>query len=460
MSSTSEKLIPSLGENVTLDPPYPRLTPGKGVVDGCRDQAQGGRAAREEEGRPRADLRGDSPRDRLQRASAHETRPRGRRAGAEATVAHGNAGRRPANAATDEEVRFLRELKGPYPNVTIAHFRDIFIEDVLENPARAGDVEHHGLVARSASWFRGLFEREGWASPASRGPRRDASGRQHTMREPLPRAGMMVQVDGTPYDWFGSGEAWCMHLAVDDATTSVLGGWFMERECVRGYSRMMAEVVSRHGVPASAYSDKDSVFRAVRDGSPTQFARMMSDLSVRMVFASSPQAKGRVERYNATVQMRLPTDLVRFGVPSYGEVNRWFNDFYAPYLNSKFSFAPRDPRSEFAPLPRGLDLSSVFRTRETRVSRGCAISYGSTVYMMCDEGGALLEVPDGTRLAVHVDMITELMYVEREGRRYACAPVARREGRGPSPPPTGARCRACYPGWASLARQDRGDIFA
>lgn len=360
---------------------------------------------------------------------AREVRERG----AEAAVAHGNAGRRPANAASEDEIRFLRELKVPYPDATIAHFRDIFIEDVLENPARAGDVERYGLVERSASWFRGLFEREGWTSPASRGPRREASGRQHPMRAPLPRAGMMAQVDGTPYDWFGSGEAWCMHLAVDDATTAVLGGWFMERECVRGYSRMMIEVVRRHGVPASMYSDKDSVFRAVKDGSPTQFARMMSDLGVRMVFANSPQAKGRVERYNATVQMRLPTDLVRFGVPGYAEANRWFNDFYAPYLNSKFSYAPRDPRSEFAPLPRGLDLSSVFRTRETRVSRGCSISYGSTVYMMCDDDGVLLEVPDGTTLAVHIDMVTELMYVERGGRRYACVPVARREGRGPAP---------------------------
>jgi hypothetical protein len=82
-----------------------------------------------------------------------------------------------------------------------------------------------------------------------------------------------------------------MHHAVDDATTGVLGGWFMERECMRGYARMMREVVTRHGIPRSMYSDRDSVFRAVKDGSPTQLALMMRDLGVRMVFASSPQAK-------------------------------------------------------------------------------------------------------------------------------------------------------------------------
>lgn len=350
--------------------------------------------------------------------------------GPDAVLAHGNSGSRPRNAASEDEVRYLRELKRPYPDVTIAHFRDIYVEDVLENPARAADVERYGLVPRSPTWFRDLFRREGWRSPAQRGPRRDADGRQHPMRKPLPRAGMMAQVDGTPYDWFGDGRPWCMHLAVDDATTGVLGGWFMERECMRGYARMMREVVTRHGVPRSMYSDKDSVFRAVKDGSPTQFALMMRDLGVNMIFANSPQAKGRVERYNSTAQMRLPTDLVRFGVAGYDELNGWFNEFYAPYLNSKFSWAPADPRSDFSPLPAGIDLSEVFRTRETRLARGCSISYGGTVYVMVDADGVILEVPDGTRLDVHVDAITERMYVERAGERWSCVAVARREGRG------------------------------
>lgn len=242
---------------------------------------------------------------------------------------------------------------------------------------------------------------------------------------------MMAQVDGTPYDWFGDGGAWCMHLAVDDATTGVLAGWFMERECMRGYARMMREVVTRHGVPRSMYSDKDSVFRAVKDGSPTQLALMMRDLGIHMIFAGSPQAKGRVERYNSTAQMRLPTDLVRFGVAGYDAINGWFNDFYAPYLNAKFSYAPLDPRSDFMPLPASLDLSEVFRTRESRLSRGCSISYKGVVYMMVDADGVILEAPDDTRLDVHVDAITEEVYVERSGKRWACVPVAKRRGRGP-----------------------------
>lgn len=95
----------------------------------------------------------------------------------------------------------------------------------------------------------------------------------------------------------------------------------METECMRGYARMMIETVSRHGILRSMYSDKDSVFRALKDGSPTQFAFMMRDLGIRMIFARSPQAKERVERYNSTAQMRLPTDAVRFGIDSYDKLN-------------------------------------------------------------------------------------------------------------------------------------------
>ncbi len=156
---------------------------------------------------------------------------------------------------------------------------------------------------------------------------------------------------------------------------------------------------------------------------------MMRDLGVRMVFANSPQAKGRVERYNSTAQMRLPTDAVRFGVTSYDQFNAWFNEFYAPYLNSKLSHAPQNPASEFSALPASLDRAGC-SAHGRRNSSGCTISYGGDVYMMAAADGAVLEVPHGTRLNVHVGAITEEMYVERSGRRWACARVAEREGRG------------------------------
>lgn len=137
-------------------------------------------------------------------------------------------------------------------------------------------------------------------------------------------------------------QCWCMHQGMEDAITSVLGGWFMPTECVRGYARMMREVVTRHGVPRAIYSDKGSVFRDAKDGSITQFALVIRDLGVRMVFENSPQAGQSARR---ALQLHrpdeAPPDALRFGIGSYSELNAWFKDFYAPYLNSKFIRAAR-----------------------------------------------------------------------------------------------------------------------
>ena len=288
-------------------------------------------------------------------------------------------------------------------------------------------MERYGLVARSKSWFRELFRREGWKSPAQK-PERAHCGRvAHPIRDPMPRRGMLVQVDGTPYDWFGGGDARVLHLAVDDATTEVLAGCFMPLECMRGYARMAERMVRRSGAPEAVYSDKHSVFRSTKAGTATQLAMMLDDLGIRMIFANTPQAKGRVERYNLTGQLRLVNDIIRFGIEGYDQLDSWFNEFYVAYLNRKFSFPPVEPGSEFSPLPEGFDYSSVFRIRLTRVARGGMISYEMGLYWMVDGDGELYDPGEDVKVNLFIDVWTEEMYVERYSKRYRCVLCGVRE---------------------------------
>ena len=351
-----------------------------------------------------------------------------REEGADAAGSHGNAGRRPANAATEGEIRYLRELKRPYPNVTIAHFRDIYFEDVLNNPRRAYDVERLGLVPRSASFFRDLFRREGWRSPAQRRPRAPGERREHPARPPAPCRGMLVQIDATPGEWVEGLGAWSMHLAVDDATSEPLAGWFMPSECVRGYARMMARVAAAHGVPEAVYADRSTIFRS-RKGGPTQFGLMMEGLGTRVLLASTPQAKGRVERAHLTVQLRLPTDIRRFGVAGYDELNEWFNGFYAPYIAGKFGYAPRDPADRFSPPPA--DLSRVFRIREERRASGGVIAYGGSTWALVDALGEVRDPGPGEPVDVFTDAVTEDFYAEWRGTRLELVRVGERGRTGP-----------------------------
>ena len=336
----------------------------------------------------------------------------------EEILRHGNAGRRPPSPASYSEAGLVRGLKESYGAITMAHLKDICHEDVVRNPERAGLVRDLGLAERSESWFRDLFRREGWRSPAERPAEAAGAQGRHDIREPSPRRGMLVQAGGTFGDWLGDGDTRVPRLAVDDATSSVLGGSFMPTECHREYARMSREVLSRYGVPRAVYADKTTVLRSPRTGAPTGLARALESLGAKVIFAGSPQAKGRVERCNRTVQGRLANDLLRFGASSYDAIDEWFNGFYAPYLNAKPSFAPADPRDAFLPAPEGIDYGKTFRATYPRVVREGMVSLGNVYYKLVDPDGVIDGLRNGTRVLLRLDPFSEERHVEHLGARY------------------------------------------
>ena len=108
----------------------------------------------------------------------------------------------------------------------------------------------------------------------------------------------------------------------------------MPTERQLGYCHMMKYLFKEYGAPTTLYSDHRTIFHN-KNGELTQFGQMMNDLGIRMIFAGSPQAKGRIERCNGTCQSRLPNDIKRFGIKDYNELNVWFNITYRKYLNQK-----------------------------------------------------------------------------------------------------------------------------
>lgn len=339
-------------------------------------------------------------------------------------VTHGNTGVKPVTTASDQEISYICELKKLYPNITIAQFRDIFIEDVILNPEKQEDVQEYNLKPRSKSWFRDLFQKEGWKSPVYKPARVRGNVVIHTIRKPRPCMGELVQIDGTPFDWFGDGRDYTLHLAIDDATTTALAGWFMPTECTRGYCRMMNEIMHKYGIPDALYSDRDSVFIAAKGKGESQFAQMMHKLNIETIYANSAEAKGRVERYNGTIQNRLPNDIIRFKVPhDYDELNRWLNDFYLPYMNKKFSFLPLDPNDHFRIVSESFDYSDLFRVCYPRQIRNNSFSMGMKLYSPTNENGEVIPIKSGTKVTVFIDVFTEEMYIEYYGIKRLCYPV-------------------------------------
>lgn len=330
---------------------------------------------------------------------------------------HGNVGKEPINKASSSEIDFFIGLKDKYPKITISQFRDIFIEDILMNPEMKETVETYNLKNRSLSWFRNLFNSQNWKSPESRKPLRRDGRAAHPLRNPSSQKGRLVQIDGTPYDWFGNGEMWTLHLAVDDATSEVLAGYFMPTERQLGYCYMMKFILEKHGIPMALYSDKHTIFKSSKDDSLTQFGMMMKDLGIEFIFANTPQAKGRIERYNGTAQRRLPNDIIRFGIKDYTELNTWFNSFYISYLNRKFSFVPLDPNDAFVPID-DYNLFQIFTLRHERIIKNDMFSIDNKYYSLVDELGNKMHIINDTKVHVRIDVFTGRITVNRYGKVY------------------------------------------
>src|SRR5512141_1746473 len=139
--------------------------------------------------------------------------------------------------------------------------------------------------------------------------------RHREWRERKPCLGAMVQLDGSQHDWFEGRAPRCVLMVMVDDATNRVWAQFFEEETTRASYDVFEAWVRRWGLPQSLYVDKDSIYRCEGLGSiaeqmagkepQTQFGRAMEQLGVELILANSPQAKGRVERMNGTLQDRL-----------------------------------------------------------------------------------------------------------------------------------------------------------
>jgi len=167
----------------------------------------------------------------------------------------------------------------------------------------------------------------------------------HQSRERREYFGELVQIDGSHHDWFeGRADKCCLIVFVDDATGLVYCR-FEESETTMAYFRASKDYFATYGKPEAVYSDKHGIFKVnipcVKPGE-TQFQRACRELNIKLICANSPQAKGRVERANKTLQDRLVKELRLQGISNIDDANKFLPDFLAKF-NQKFV---KDPKSQ------------------------------------------------------------------------------------------------------------------
>lgn len=267
-----------------------------------------------------------------------------------AGLAHGSRGR-PASNRLPASLRtqIVAFARGRYAGLNDHHLTE-----------KLTTVE--SLVVSRAT-VRRVLRAAGVVSPRRRRPPRHRSRRLRRAQ-----AGLLLQLDGSPYAWFGPSQPVCSLLgAIDDATGAVLAAGFRVQEDAAGYLTLLRTLGQTVGLPAAVYTDSHGIF--VRNDAhwtlaeelqgsqePTQVGRAFQALGIQHVVAHSPQAKGRIERLWETLQDRLVAELRLAGITTLAAGTAFLATTFLPAFNAQFAVPPAVATPAYRSVPRGLDL--------------------------------------------------------------------------------------------------------
>jgi len=310
-----------------------------------------------------------------------------------AGVVHGNQGRLPKHRVSEEVRARVIALR----RTTYAGFNDHHFTEKLNEREQ---IE----IARPS--VRRILRAAGIGAP-----RRRRAAKHRRRRDRKPQAGAMMLWDGSRHAWLEErGPMLCLMGAIDDATGELLpGAHFVDQECAAGYLRVLKAVAQEKGLPLSVYMDRhgslkrndahwtlEEELRGSQD--PTQVGRALGALEIEVLYALSPQAKGRVERLWGTLQDRLVSELRLAGATTAAEADIVLDQFRAEH-NRRFAIAAADSTRAWRPLRRHLDLA-----------RLCSFHYEATV--LNDNtvrlAGLVIDIPPGPRKRSYAGARVEL----------------------------------------------------
>lgn len=276
--------------------------------------------------------------------------------------------------------------------------------------------EQHGIKL-SVETVRGQMIRAGYWKA-----KRGQTIRAHPMRERRARRGELIQIDGSPHDWFeGRSESCCLLVFIDDATGELMELEFVNTETTLGYMAVLRRHIQHHGLPAAIYSDRHSIFRInakeADNAAQTQFARALSQLGIEGIQAYSPQAKGRVERANQTLQDRLVKEMRLAGINDQAAANTWLPIFIADF-NQRFAVKPAVlPEAHVVYKGRADTLNSILSHQEERtLSKNLSCQYEGELLQVKTQGQGLALRGSKVHIHRHTDGHLELRW---RGRKLA-----------------------------------------
>jgi transposase len=278
----------------------------------------------------------------------------------------------PSNRRTDAETR--EEVRKLITDPIMKGFGPTLMSEKLE--------QKKAIKLSKETIRRMMVEDKVWKSKTKK------KSETHPARPRRMSRGELVQIDGSEHAWLEErGPKATLLVFVDDATSEILAAEFAPEECFFSYGELCKRYFKEQGLPKSFYSDRFSVFRDNhKDGLAyepvTQFQRALTVLDVELICASSPQAKGRVERANQTLQDRLIKEMRLLDIRDYEQANQYLPEFILDY-NRRFAVMPGSDVDFHRALDTTLDLDFLFSIHDFRkISKTLQIHYAGKIYQI------------------------------------------------------------------------------
>lgn len=366
---------------------------------------------------------------------------------------HHNKGHKPATTKTEETRNLVKQLyRDVYYTASFTHFTEILREDyhisisdgtlhsILKEAYFVSPCSKKATKRNMEKTLRLVSRKENLSKAESENIANAFSILDDTDAHPRrPRSkyfGEMIQMDASELVWVSGAIKWHLHVAIDDATSEVVGAWFDTQETLNGYYNVLYMILKLYGIPSLFRTDRRTVFeysllsKADEEKDTfTQFSAACKTLGIEIEVTSIPQHKGRVERLNKTLQGRIPVELIRQGITTIEAANAYLWE-YLPKFNTQFSLKDEKDldTSTFLTSPSEADINVILAVVSQRsIDAGHSIKYHNSYYQPCLQyssglrprffikGTKVLVIKsfDGTLLASIKDEIYILKEVEK-----------------------------------------------
>ena len=265
-------------------------------------------------------------------------------------VVHRNTGKAPTNKTPDSLKRQVQALiKDKYFNVNLLHLAELL------------KANENIVVKRETLRF--------WAHDihhVKRAKRRRVKARKR--RERLESPGLLLQMDGSPHRWFGD-QTSCLIAIIDDATSEIHAEFF-KSETTAGCLKVLRNYIEKKGLFKVLYVDRAGIFGGPKRCNFSQVQRACNELGIEIIFANSPQGKGRIERSFDTFQDRLVPELRLNHIKDMASANRYLQDIFIPqFWQQKVVVIAKNQDSEYTPVAEHINLDDVCILKEYRKIR-------------------------------------------------------------------------------------------